>query len=145
MNHTLVQPVVDKKKKRLGRGHGSGRVKTSGRGTKGQNARDSARLGFEGGQLPLSRKLPFLRGKEKNISYKERAIVLPVQALAVFSKNTAITIAALREKGLLHTSDKSVKILGGGTLDVPLQVKVPVSKSAKASIEAAGGTVTLEN
>jgi len=145
MNRTLVKKLVQKSKKRLGRGHGSGRVKTSGRGTKGQNARGKVRLGFEGGQLALTRRLPFLRGKSKNKSIQEDPRPLPVSALNVFAKNSLVTVSALKEKKLIKPTDGVVKILGSTKkLDVSLRVSVPVSKSARKAIEDAGGTVVLE-
>jgi len=144
MKETLFQRLVDKKKKRLGRGHGSGRVKTSGRGTKGQNARGKVRLGFEGGQLSLTRRLPFLRGKSKNKQRKPKPRSLSVSRLNIFSKGTHITRAVLIGKHMIE-EDESVKILGGkDPLEVSLQVDVPVSEGARKIIEKAGGTVVLE-
>ncbi|HCM82424.1 MAG: 50S ribosomal protein L15 [Candidatus Gottesmanbacteria bacterium GW2011_GWA2_44_17] len=144
MNEKIIQTLVHKRKKRLGRGHGSGKVKTSGRGTKGQNARGKVHFGFEGGQLPLTRRLPFLRGKSKNKSIQKKSRVIEVSKLQIFSKNADVTQHTLKEKGLLK-KDESAKILAGKIpLAVPLCVSVPVSKSARKIIEAAGGTVVLE-
>jgi large subunit ribosomal protein L15 len=145
MKSVLLKKLVHKPNKRLGRGHGSGRVKTSGRGTKGQNARGKVHPGFEGGQLSLTRRLPFLRGKSKNKSIQEDPRPIPVSQLNIFPKNTLITVEALKEKGLMKSRDGVVKILGSSKkLEVSLRVAVPVSKSAKKMIEDAGGTVVLE-
>lgn len=145
MDHTRIKKLVYKPKKRLGRGHGSGRVKTSGRGTKGQNARGTVRLGFEGGQLPLSRRLPFLRGKHKNKSVQNAARIITVSQLSVFPKDAEVTVVSLRQKGLIGSTDDCVKILGeNGELSVSLRVYVPVSKRAQECIEHAGGSVILE-
>jgi large subunit ribosomal protein L15 len=145
MKTVLIQKIVQKSQKRLGRGHGSGRVKTSGRGTKGQKARGKVRLGFEGGQLALTRRLPFLRGKSKNGSIQMSARVIEVSQLNVFPKDTLITLEVLKEKGLMKKRDESAKILGSKKiLEVPLRVAVSVSKSARKIIEGAGGSVVLE-
>jgi len=145
MNRTLLKKLVQKSNKRLGRGHGSGRVKTSGRGTKGQNARGKPHIGFEGGQLALTRRLPFLRGKSKNKSIQQKSRPVEVSQLNIFSKNSIVTIATLKEKGIMKPKDTGIKILGSKkALDVSLRVAVPVSKSAQKIIESAGGTVVLE-
>jgi len=145
MKTLLQKKLVQKPKKRVGRGHGSGRVKTSGRGTKGQNARGKVHFGFEGGQLALTRRLPFLRGKSKNKSITEKPRPIEVSQLGVFAKNTLVTVALLKEKGLIKSKDTQVKILGSTkALDVALRVAVPVSKSAKKIIEDAGGTIVVE-
>jgi len=146
MKIVLLKKLVHKSKKRLGRGHGSGRVKTSGRGTKGQNARGKVHFGFEGGQLALTRRLPFLRGKSKNNRIGVKPKPIDVSQLNIFSKNTLITVATLKEKNLLKQRDEHVKILGSTKkLDVSLRVAVPVSESAKKAIIDAGGTIVLEN
>jgi large subunit ribosomal protein L15 len=144
MEEKMLKKLIQKRKKRLGRGHGSGKVKTSGRGTKGQNARGKVHLGFEGGQLPLTRRLPFLRGKKKNKSFRKKPKAIDVSALNGFEKDAKVTVASLVEKGMIKKGDL-VKILGGKkSLNVPLRILVPVSKSAKKIIEDAGGSVVLE-
>lgn len=144
MEEKMLKKLVQKRKKRLGRGHGSGKVKTSGRGTKGQNARGKVRFGFEGGQLPLTRRLPFLRGKKKNKSFRKKPKAIDVSKLNDFAKDTKVTVASLVEKGMIKKGDL-VKILGGKkSLNMPLRIFVPVSKSAKKIIEDAGGTVVVE-
>jgi len=141
----LLKKIVYKSKKRLGRGHGSGKVKTSGRGTKGQNARGKVHFGFEGGQLALTRRLPFLRGKKRNKSITLKPTPIEVSRLGVFPKNTLINLQVLKEKGYINSLKENVKILGSTqALEVPLRVAVPVSKSAKKAIEKAGGTIEIE-
>jgi len=133
-----------KKIKRIGRGIGNGRGRYCGRGQKGQKARSGGgvRLGFEGGQMPLYRRLP-KRGF-KNIDklvYK----VLNISSLKVFSENEEITIEKLKEKGLIGKGDLPVKLLGNGEISVKgLKVFVnSVSVSAREKIEKLGGSVNL--
>jgi large subunit ribosomal protein L15 len=133
--------IVSRSKKRLGRGHGSGKVKTSGRGTKGQKARDSITPGFEGGQLALVRRLPVLRGKGKNASQKERAFALPVAKLQTLEENTKVTPEALVKAGLVDVGTRRIKLVGKGPLAVKLSVEIPASAAAVKAIVKAGGTV----
>ena len=123
---------------RRGRGHGSGNGKTAGKGHKGQKARSGApRLGFEGGQLPLYRRLP-KRGFT-NINSKE-IIGIGVDRLNAFDDGAEVTVKALMEKGIVSNPKDGVKILGNGELTKKLTVKVNAfSKSAAEKIEAAGG------
>ena len=126
-------------RKRIGRGHGSGNGKTAGKGHKGQNARSGGgvRLGFEGGQTPLSRRLP-KRGFT-NFNRKEYAIV-NVESLNVFEEGTVVTPELLKETGLVKKELDGIKVLGNGELSKKLIVKANVfSKSAKEKIEAVGG------
>ena len=125
---------------RVGRGHASGNGKTAGRGHKGQKARSggSTRLGFEGGQMPLYRRIP-KRGF-KNYNYKE-IIGINVSKLDVFENGTAVTVETLIEAGIVKNPRDGVKILGDGELTKKLTVKVNAfSKSAEEKITAAGGT-----
>jgi large subunit ribosomal protein L15 len=80
--------ITKSKKKRVGRGHGSGRGKTAGRGTRGQKARNKIPLYFEGGALPLTKRLPFLRGKSRNKSFRRKLLVVNLEALNFLKKNT---------------------------------------------------------
>ncbi len=132
-----------KQKKRLGRGPGSGNGTTAGRGTKGQNARSggSVRPGFEGGQMPLYRRIA--RRGFSNYPFKTEYTVINVSTLEKrFSAGDEVTPEALRQKGIISASEKLVKILGEGELSKKLTVSgVRVSKSARAKIEAAGGSV----
>lgn len=130
-------------RKRLGRGIGSGQGKTAGKGHKGQNARSGGgvRLGFEGGQTPLFRRLP-KRGFT-NIHRKEYAEV-NLETLNRFSGDLEITPELLIEARIVKNAKAGIKILGKGTLDKKLSVKAnKFSASAKAAIEAAGGKVEV--
>jgi large subunit ribosomal protein L15 len=123
---------------RRGRGHGSGNGKTAGKGHKGQKARSGApRIGFEGGQMPLYRRLP-KRGFTNRNSLDIEAINL--SALEAFEDGTEVTIDALKEAGVIKSAKDGVKILGNGTLTKKLTVKVNAySESAKTKIEELGG------
>lgn len=123
---------------RRGRGHGSGNGKTAGKGHKGQKARSGApRPGFEGGQLPLYRRLP-KRGFT-NINSKD-IVGIGVDRLNVFEDGAEVTVAALIEKGIVSNPKDGVKILGNGELTKKLDVKVNAySASAITKIQAAGG------
>jgi len=118
-------------KRRLGQGHGSGRVKTAGRGTKGQKARYDIPLAFEGGALPLIKRMPFLRGKDRNHSLHLDPIVLSLTSLNTLPANTEVTLESLLTHKLIDTADskRGVKILNNGDLTVALVVKVPTSKN----------------
>ena len=123
---------------RRGRGHGSGNGKTAGKGHKGQKARSGApRPGFEGGQMPLYRRIPkrgFTNRNTKNI------VTLNVSDLEKFEAGTEVTVDVLRECGLVKNSFDGVKILGNGELTKKLDVKVNAfSAAAKEKIEALGG------
>jgi large subunit ribosomal protein L15 len=136
--------ITSKKKRRVGLGHGSGRGKTAGRGMKGQKARNSVPLDFEGGALPLIKRLPFLRGKGKNKSLRKDPFVLNVSALNILPKNTVVDLESLAKFNLVTLEDAKlvgVKILGDGELGVALTVKVPTSKGAAKKIEKAGGSL----
>lgn len=140
MIHTL-KTTVDRSKKRLGRGHGSGRGKTAGRGTKGQKARGTIPPHFEGGQLSVMKRLPYLRGKQRNKSQNEKPVTVTTGSLSVFPAKSDVTVASLKKAGLIATRATLVKILTGGTLNVALTVSVPCSASARKAIEKAGGNV----
>ena len=124
---------------RRGRGHGSGNGKTAGKGHKGQKARSgSPRPGFEGGQMPLYRRIP-KRGFT-NINTKD-IVGINVTALERFENDTVVTVETLLEAGVIKNARDGVKILGDGELTKKLTVKVNAfSEVAKAQIEAAGGT-----
>ena len=125
---------------RRGRGHGSGNGKTAGKGHKGQKARSGApRPGFEGGQMPLYRRLPKRGFKCIN---SKTIVGINVSALEVFDNDAVVSVETLLEKGIVKNPRDGVKILGNGELTKKLTVKVTaVSEGAKAKIEAAGGTV----
>ena len=135
-------PGSRRPRKRIGRGHGSGTVKTGGKGTKGQQARSGGgvRPGFEGGQLPIIKRLPFLRGFT-NIWRQEYAIV-NVADLARFPAGSEVTPAELYQARLVRKRRLPVKVLGSGELDRALTVAAAkFTASARQKIEAAGGTV----
>ncbi len=143
LSNLSPHPGSRKPKKRVGRGHGSGHGKTSGRGHKGYKARSGSGVkpGFEGGQMPLQRRIP-KRGF-RNPFRKEYAVV-NVQELNRFDANAQIDRAALVASGLISAKDQAIKILGTGELTVALNVNVDkVSESARGKIEAAGGSVTV--
>lgn len=130
--------------RRLGQGHGSGRGKTGGRGTKGQKARGKIPIHFEGGALTLIKRLPFRRGKGKNKVFKNKPIALNVKVLNLFPKDTVVDLNTLINKKIVDAAQGKmygVKILGDGDLSVALTVKLPVSKGAMEKIKKAGGTV----
>ncbi len=132
------------KEKRVGRGHGSGHGKTSGKGHKGQKAREGLdiRPFFEGGQTPIIRRLP-KRGF-KNIFKVEYAVVNVGVLSKAFSPNEVVDENSLREKGLIKGKGKPIKLLGNGEINIPLTIRVhAASKSAKEKVERAGGRVEL--
>lgn len=141
MNLHELRPAEGSNKKafRRGRGHGSGNGKTAGKGHKGQNARSGGgvRPGFEGGQMPLYRRIP-KRGFTC-INHKE-IVAINLTHLNVFDDGAVVDIAALQSKGLVSNPRDGVKILGVGELTKKLTVQVNgYSQSAKEKIEAAGG------
>jgi len=129
--------------KRVGRGIGSGLGKTSGRGQKGQKARSGGgiRLGFEGGQMPLQRRIP-KRGFN-NIFRKEYAIV-NVGDLDIFEENTEITAEVLLASGLVKKAENGIKLLGDGDLEKAFTIKLnKVSKTAEEKVLAKGGKIEV--
>ena len=124
---------------RRGRGHGSGNGKTAGKGHKGQKARSGAtRPGFEGGQMPLYRRIPKRGFTNRNT---KTIIGINVDALEVFDNDAVVSVETLIERGIVKNPRDGVKILGNGELTKKLTVKVDAfSEGAKAKIEAAGGT-----
>ena len=137
-------PGSTKNRKRIGRGLGSGTGKTSGKGHKGQNARSGGGVkpGFEGGQMPLQRRIP-KRGFT-NIFRQEFAIV-NVHQLNCFEDGSVVDAAALIEQGLVNSGVSRIKILGNGLLNKKLTVKVSaLSATAKEKISQAGGQVEEE-
>uniref|UniRef100_A0A7C1JZ31 Large ribosomal subunit protein uL15 n=1 Tax=Caldilinea aerophila TaxID=133453 RepID=A0A7C1JZ31_9CHLR len=134
-----------KKRKRVGRGTGSGKGKTSGRGQKGQNARSggSVRLNFEGGQLPLTKRLPKLRG----FNNRFKVIFVPVnldQLDRLFEAQAEVSQETLARVGLLGNVNDPVVVLARGEVTKPLTVRVQrISAAARQKIEAVGGTVEV--
>jgi large subunit ribosomal protein L15 len=143
LHHLRPAPGAHKKARRVGRGHGSGRGKTSGRGTKGSGARTTVPVWFEGGQMPLQRRLPKLGGFS-NARFKVTYLPVNVEALNSFGSGATVTPEGLRSAGLVRKSRGQVKILGRGDVTVALNVKAHAfSETAKAKITAAGGTVEV--
>lgn len=142
--HDLRPPRGSKKdRKRVGRGDSSGHGKTAGRGTKGQKSRSGGNIApyFEGGQLPLVRRLPQVRGFV-NIFKTQFATVNLDRLNERFKKGEEVTPASLTEVGLIKSPNDLVKVLGRGEVDKPLTIKAHgFSASARAKIEAAGGSV----
>lgn len=132
-------PGSKKERKRVGRGHGSGLGKTSGRGQKGQKSRSgsSMRPGFEGGQMPLQRRLP-KRGF-RNI-FRKDIVAVSLESLNKFENGAVVDTEALIKAGVIKRAGDGVKVLANGNLDKKLTVKLTAfSKAAKEKIEAAGG------
>jgi large subunit ribosomal protein L15 len=132
-----------KKRKRVGRGPGSGHGKTSCRGHKGQKSRSGGgpRPGFEGGQMPLQRRLP-KRGF--NNIFKKSYSIVNIKDLSRFAPNSSIDSESLRKAGLVKKERDGIKLLGNGEISHPLVIQVhKVSKTAKEKIEASGGKVEV--
>ena len=143
MNLNELQPAAGSRhvRNRVGRGTSSGNGKTSGRGQKGQKARGKVRLGFEGGQMPLYRRIP-KRGFT-NISRKEFAVV-NLDKLNSFDDGTEITPALLIENGIVKSQKSGIKVLAVGQLEKKLTVKAhKFSAAAVAAIEQAGGSTEV--
>lgn len=143
LNELSPAPGARKKRKRIGKGEGSGLGKTAGRGHKGSNSRSGGgvRPGFEGGQMPLQRRLP-KRGFT-NI-FKKRIAIVNLGDLKRFEKDSVVDEVALVKAGLVKGKRDGIKILGNGDLDSALTVRVNhISRSAKIKIEQCGGTVEV--
>lgn len=140
-------PGAKKSRKRIGRGIGAGQGKTAGRGTKGQNARSGGgvRPYFEGGQLPLVRKLPFVRGYKFFNPYQMVFEPVNLDELSVgFAAGAEVSPETLAEAGIIKHAHDLVAILGRGEIQHPLNVRTHrISAAAREKIEAAGGTVEL--
>ena len=141
--HEIRSPQGARKlRKRVGRGNSAGQGKSAGRGTKGQSARSGGVKGpyFEGGQLPLVRRLPFKRGFT-NI-FKVNYVPVNLVRLKDFSADTEVSPRTLAEAGIIKSASLAVAILGHGDLDRPLVVKAHhISTSARTKIQEAGGSV----
>jgi large subunit ribosomal protein L15 len=145
MNLSTLTPAagsVQNDNFRRGRGHGSGNGKTSGKGHKGQKARSGApRPGFEGGQMPLFRRLPKRGFTDRN---SKEIVAINVDRLECFENGSEVTVQKLMDAGIVKNPRDGVKILGNGELTKKLTVRVNAfSESAKAKIEAAGGTAEV--
>ncbi len=142
--HELKPPAGARRdKKRIGRGNGSGLGKTAGRGNKGHNSRSGGgtRPGYEGGQMPLQRRLP-KRGFT-NIFQKKYSII-NLRDLAGFEAGSVVEPESLAAGGLIKKAGEKVKLLGQGQIDKSLTLKIHgVSAQARAAVEAAGGTIEI--
>ena len=142
LNELSPAPGSTHKSIRVGRGTGSGKGKTSGRGHKGQKSRSGGgvRPGFEGGQMPLSRRLP-KRGFTNK--WRKEIVEVPLDALNAFENGAVVTEEALWEAGIIRHVLDGVKVLNNGELEKQLTVCVPATKAAVAPIEARGGKVEV--
>ncbi len=151
MNLSSLPKQVTKSKKRIGRGYGSGRGgHASGRGAKGQNARGSVGLLFEGSKNKKSwiKRLPFLRGKSKFKVSSVKPYLVKLSQLSVFKTGEEVTLELLKQKKIIPQiigNEKQVKILADSDLKVALTILLPCSKSAAEKIQKAGGKTTKEN
>ena len=128
--------------KRVGRGHGSGLGKTSGRGMKGQKAREGVGLSFEGGQLRLIKRLPFRRGVGNKSG--SQTLAIDIANLSSLPSGSLVNVETLIKSGIISPTEakkRKIKILGGGTLEVALKVELPVTSQAATKIKNAGGEV----
>ncbi len=142
MKMSALPRIVERKNKRKGRGYGSGKAKTSGRGTKGQKARENVRVGFEGGQLELIKRMPLLRGRDRNKRIGAKPVTITLDMLSSMPKGTTVTLETLKKHGLVAKHERSAKVVSGkGTFSTSLTVALPCSKGAAKSIQDAGGTV----
>jgi large subunit ribosomal protein L15 len=144
--HTLApRPGAKHRTKRLGCGESSGHGKTSGKGHKGQKARAGANIrpGFEGGQMPLYRRVP--RKGFSNAAFRDKTEVVNLASLeAKFGAGDEVNVTTLREKGLVHGSFDRVKVLSNGSLTKALKLTVhAISAAAQTKVEQAGGSVSL--
>ncbi len=131
------------KRKRIGRGHGSGLGKTAGRGHKGagQRSGNKKRAWFEGGQMPLARRLP--RRGFTNI-FKEKFQIVNIGDISIIKDGSVIDPVSLKDSGLIRSSLKPVKILGNGLIEKKIKISASAfSASAKEKIEKAGGEITI--
>lgn len=138
--------LTTKKKKRVGRGHGSGKAKTAGRGTKGQKARGKIKFQYEGGQLPLLKRLPLLRGKGKNKPLHKGVVIINIKYLQFLPDDTIVDRESLIKYKILSrdiSPSLKIKILGDGKLTKKLTIKLPTSLRAAKKIEEAGGKVEI--
>jgi large subunit ribosomal protein L15 len=142
LHHLRPAEGAVRDRRRVGRGRAAGQGKTAGRGTKGWGARHTPKLGFEGGQMPLQRRLPKLKGFT-NPNREEFAVVNVARLGQAFEAGTDVTPESLQSRGLVRKGLR-VKVLGSGELDRALTVRAhAVSGTARAKIEQAGGTVHL--
>jgi large subunit ribosomal protein L15 len=142
LHHLRPPEGAVRKRRRVGRGKAAGQGKTAGRGTKGLLARHNPKLGFEGGQMPMQRRIPHLKGFT-NPNRIEFAVVNVRRLGEAFDAGAEVTPELLRQRGMIRKG-QPVKVLGQGDLDKALTVQAhAVSASARAKIEQAGGSVSI--
>lgn len=144
MNLNNLPKTTNRKKKILGRGIGSGKGKTAGRGTKGQKARGKIPLKLGFGGTMFVRRLPLYRGKYRNKPHGKKPFVVNLKYLNLLPAKSVVDRALLISHNIISNKlqdDRGIKILGDGKLEKALTVKLPCSKSAAKKIEAAGGSV----
>lgn len=142
LHHLKPAPGSRTERRRVGRGKAAGQGKTAGRGTKGYLARNNPKLGFEGGQMPLQRRVPKLKGFT-NVNRVEYEVVNVASLAARFEAGDQVTPEGLHARGMVRKG-RPVKVLGQGDLDRALAVRAHAfSGSARAKIEQAGGTVEI--
>jgi len=150
VNQQSLSNVIKQRSKRVGRGPGSGKGKTAGRGTKGQKARGKISINhphFEGGQRSLIKRLPYKRGKG-NSKTSKKPLVVNLKVLNILPKGQVIDLATLIKFGIVNKEDANrfgVKILGGGNLNNSVTISLPISKKAIGKILKAGGKVIGNN
>lgn len=143
-NLSELPKITQKRKKRLGRGLGSGAGAKSGRGTtRHQTARTKMPLHFEGGQNRMVKRFPLLRGKGRNKPVGMKPVLLTLTHLNIFEKGATVDMNALLEKGIIESADteRGVKVVANGSIEKAITVSLPVSQSARSEIEKAGGKV----
>lgn len=143
LDELTPRPGARQRRKRVGRGPGSGKGKTCGTGVKGQGTRSGKKIKawFEGGQMPLYQRVPKKGFKNR---FRVESEIVNLEDLAVFGENASVDAKALADKGLIRGSGKPVKVLAEGEAPSGLRLTVSkISESARAKVEAAGGTVTI--
>jgi large subunit ribosomal protein L15 len=149
MELNVLPKTVERSKKRMGRGLGSGKGKTGGRGQKGQKARGKIPAANVGGGLILYKKLPYKRGWSRrggNPARSPKPVVVKLSQLNVYKANETVTIQSLVEKGIVSDKEiakKGVKVLAFGELSVAVSIQLPVSENVKAIVEKKGGKVLV--
>lgn len=139
--------IASRSHKRLGQGHGSGKGKTAGRGTKGQKARGNISAMFSRGELAFFKRLPLYRGKYRNKPVSNKPLIINIKFLNILPPDSVVNADTLVRHHIL-SKDKAkekIKILGDGKLETPLVVQLPCSKNAAKKIKAAGGKIEEKN
>lgn len=141
-----LKKSTTRSQKRVGRGYGSGKAKTSGRGTKGRKARGKVPLFFEGGALPLIKRMPMLKGMGKNKSFKAKPVEVDLKDLEVFAKGTTVDAQKLADEGIIKDNmmKRGFKVLGNGEITKALKIKGHATQGAVKKIEKAGGELIVE-